>query len=121
MSRFVILQHDHPVLHWDLMLQAGECLRTWRLAGPPGPGSSVAAEPSFDHRLLYLDYEGPVSGGRGRVQRWDHGTFAWVQQREDLVLVDLCGERLQGRLRLQRDGDAWRCLCEGRAGQGGAQ
>src|ERR1700730_7618701 len=76
MPRFVILQHDHPELHWDLMLQAGETLRTWRLAKAPElPGEAIVASAIGDHRPMYLDYEGPVSGGRGQVIRWDQGTY----------------------------------------------
>ena len=65
MSRFVILEHDYPVQHWDLMLEAGDVLRTWRLIAPPDKTQAVAAESLGDHRLAYLDYEGPVSGNRG--------------------------------------------------------
>ena len=43
MPRFVILEHDHPVVHWDLMLEAGEALRTWRLAAPPGKAAITSA------------------------------------------------------------------------------
>ena len=68
--RFVILEHDHPTLHWDFLLEDGEVLRAWRLLAEPGPGAAVAAEPNFDHRRLYLDYEGPVSGGRG-IKPWN--------------------------------------------------
>ena len=64
MPRFVILEHDHPVLHWDLMLEAGDVLQTWRLANPPTPGCAIDATALPDHRLTYLDYEGPVSGNR---------------------------------------------------------
>ena len=74
MPRFVILEHDHPVLHWDFMLEAGDVLRTWRLSAPPIRGAIVAAERIGDHRRLYLDYEGPVSDGRGNVVRWDAGS-----------------------------------------------
>src|SRR5437879_2020084 len=42
MRRFVILEHDHPQLHWDLMLEAGPALRTWRLSAPLAAGSFVA-------------------------------------------------------------------------------
>src|SRR2546429_613448 len=45
MPRFVILEHDHPELHWDLMLEAGPVLRTWPLAAPPQPGGASAAPP----------------------------------------------------------------------------
>ena len=30
-----------------------------------------------DHRRLYLDYEGPVLGGRGEVNRIDSGGLIW--------------------------------------------
>jgi hypothetical protein len=76
MPRYVILEHDHPRRHWDLMLEVGEALRTWRLEGWPENGVQIRAEPIGDHRIAYLDYEGPVSGNRGRVQRRDEGTYA---------------------------------------------
>src|SRR5688572_30170905 len=75
MAGFVILEHDHPVLHWDLMLEAEGILQTWRLAQPPAPGTSIEATALGDHRIAYLDYEGPVSGNRGNVKRWDGGEF----------------------------------------------
>ncbi len=107
MPRYVILEHDHPHLHWDLMLEAGAVLRTWRLQAPPRPGATVAAEASSDHRPHYLDYEGPVSGGRGRVVRWDAGTYAGEENPGRLVLR-LEGARLRGTAVLARDDSgAW--------------
>ena len=45
MPRFVILEHDHPQLHWDFMLEVGEVLWTWRLAtAPRGGPETIAAE-----------------------------------------------------------------------------
>ncbi len=75
MPRYAILRHDWPVPHLDLLLEAGPVLRAWRLAAEPVAGVWVPAEPNADHRLMYLDYEGPVSGGRGSVSRWAAGTF----------------------------------------------
>ncbi len=103
MKRYVILEHDHPVLHWDLMLEASGALRTWRLAALPEPGRAVPAEPSFDHRMVYLDYEGPVSGDRGRVRRWDWGMYTTEEDADGLVLR-LEGTRLRGAAHLRRDG-----------------
>jgi hypothetical protein len=108
--RYVILEHDHPELHWDLMLEAGEILRTWRLAAPPQPGEAVAAEASFDHRPVYLDYEGPISGGRGRVVRWDAGTFCWEEQAANRLVLRLDGTRLQGTALLKRNKTGGWCL-----------
>jgi DNA polymerase Ligase (LigD) len=109
MPRYVILEHDHPARHWDFLLECGDVLLAWRLSAPPGPGGPVDAEQSFDHRPLYLDYEGPISGGRGRVTRWDAGTFEWEAREPGRVAVRLAGVRLRGVFRLERlDGAAWR-------------
>jgi len=109
MPRFAILEHDHPVRHWDFLLENGDILLTWRLSATPTPDAGVDAEKSFDHRLLYLDYEGPVSGGRGSVTRWDGGFFEWETWESDRVTVHLAGVRLQGVFRLEKSGgEMWR-------------
>jgi hypothetical protein len=107
MPRFVILEHDHPQLHWDLMLETGDVLRTWRLAAPPEPGAVIAAEPLGDHRRLYLDYEGPVSGNRGSVRRWDVGEFAWLENGGERVTVILRGQCVRGHATLAADSSGW--------------
>jgi hypothetical protein len=97
--RYAILTHDHPHLHWDLLLeQPGSC-RTWRLARPPESSDPIPAEPLPDHRLLYLDYAGPVSGGRGTVTPWDAGRLVWLTALPRLVVALLDGPR--GRFRLE--------------------
>ena len=85
MPRFVVLEHDFPTPHFDLMLEDGDSLRTWRLPTMPAVGTIVAAPELPRHRLAYLDYEGPIDGDRGRVIRrvsgrytseaWDDGSF----------------------------------------------
>ena len=109
MPRFVLLIHDHPFVHWDLLVQRGEVLRSWRLLESPDRWRSAAesielsAEAISDHRLLYLDYEGPVSRERGRVVRWDHGQAEWLAESESSVRVRLSGSRLVGELVLDHD------------------
>ena len=108
MPRFVILTHDWPKLHWDFLVEAGSVLRAWRLLSEPCAGIDIVAEPNFDHRLLYLDYEGPVSGNRGTVRRWDAGIFEWEQEGSASIVIRLEGRRLQGRAMLKRiTGDRW--------------
>ena len=101
MPRFVILEHDHPALHWDLMLECGDVLKTWRLAAVPTSAGAIRAEPVPDHRRLYLDYEGPVSGNRGQVKRWDWGDYRWETaggfDSEGPRTLILNGTRLRGR------------------------
>ena len=105
MPRFVILEHDHPDRHWDLMLEAGETLQTWRLSALPEVGQAVRAERSFDHRRFYLDYEGPIRDNRGHVTRQECGTFDWEIVEEGRTVVRLKGMRLVGLLRLERDAE----------------
>ena len=84
-QRFVILRHETPTAgsrpsHWDLMLEHGGALLTWELptlAFPSLPGSfeQLNVQRLADHRLHYLEYEGPLSNNRGSVQRIDAGRF----------------------------------------------
>ena len=74
MPLFVLLEHDHPVPHLDFMIEGNGALLTWRLSKPP-TGAAQPAVRIGDHRSAYLDYEGPVSGGRGAVRREDGGEY----------------------------------------------
>jgi hypothetical protein len=108
MPRFVILDHDHPFPHLDFMIESGDRLRTWRLRETPAPERTIAAEAIGDHRKDYLDYTGPVSGGRGRVERWDAGAFTLVVESTDEVQLVLSGDRVKGAVVLrQLEGDSW--------------
>lgn len=112
MNRFVILEHDWPHLHFDLFLEAGDVLRSWRIATEPTSGVTHRAEARPDHRRFYLDYEGPVSDGRGTVTRWDAGTFEWLHVEHERIVVQLIGERLCGIATLQQyDGEEWTFYC----------
>ena len=106
MPRFAVLRHDHPFLHWDFLLEQGESCRTWRLMKAPDATDDIPGEAIADHRLMYLDYEGPVSGDRGTVTQWDAGTFEWLANGDDLVEVRLSGRKLLGLARLRRDDDS---------------
>lgn len=76
--RFVILEHDHPFLHWDLMLEDGSALTTWRLLEPVESGKWLPAEDLPVHRIAYLTYEGPVSNNRGNVRRIAQGEYSEI-------------------------------------------
>ena len=113
MPQFVVLTHDHPFPHWDLLLDIGAALRTWRLLDSPDMAGPVRAEALADHRREYLTYEGPVSGGRGHVARWDSGGFTLVEDTPDRLELQLSGQRLRGRATLTRGGGGlwtWRLV-----------
>jgi hypothetical protein len=111
MPRFVILEHDHPTLHWDLMLEAGPVLWTWRLPRLPQPDDVLVAERIADHRMAYLDYEGPISEGRGSVVRREWGDFEFEIQGPDELQARLNGVTLRCVLHLTRTADgAWHAM-----------
>ena len=87
------------------MLEAGDVLKTWALPRPPGAGVEMDCEALADHRLAYLDYEGPISGERGAVTRWDRGTYTLERQSDAEWAVMLAGEKLAGQATLLRSAD----------------
>jgi hypothetical protein len=108
MARFVILRHTMPPSsprrsHWDLMLEDGPALKTWALDQLPTPEGAVEGERLADHRRAYLDREGPVSGDRGAVSRWDTGDLRWETRTDDQLSCHVAGRHLVGRLRLTRN------------------
>ncbi len=116
LPRFVILEHDYPLRHWDFMLENGDRLRAWKLLDNPEDllkqskqGFSIRANTAQNHRLIYLDYEGPVSSNRGFVTQFDKGTFDWVENNNEQVKIHLNGQRLKGIAELTKDNilDDW--------------
>lgn len=100
--RFVVLEHHWDGVHYDFMIEAGNVLRAWKLAEPPAlVGAAQRASANFDHRLLYLDYEGPISGNRGHVLRWDAGTYDGDATAAGALTLNLHGQRLRGELHLR--------------------
>lgn len=107
MPRFVVLAHHTTPFHYDLMLEHGEVLATWSFEEPPARDGQ-ACRLIQDHRKAYLDYEGEISGGRGRVERWDAGTYEG-EIGEGRVEATLAGGKLAGRWALVAvaEPDAW--------------
>ncbi|HEX8200659.1 MAG TPA: DNA polymerase ligase N-terminal domain-containing protein [Isosphaeraceae bacterium] len=102
MPRFAVLEHRWGGVHWDLLLEHGGALRTWALEAPIEPGREVPARALPDHRLVYLEYEGAVSGGRGTVRRVDAGQYEARTWAADLVRIRLTGAQLSGEAELRR-------------------
>ena len=99
--RFTISHHtgSKDGDHYDLMLEHGDTLKTWRLANTAFLVSQVARQIK-DHRKTYLDYEGEVSGDRGKVKIWDTGTYTIDEWKDDRIQVALVGRTLKTRLNL---------------------
>lgn len=107
MPRYVILYHqqhstDTDLTHWDLMLEKNGFLRTWKIQQLPTPGEQLAAIPLPDHRIAYLEYEGPISGDRGKVSQFDSGTYEGsLPESTKRFSVYLTGKVFRGRLLLE--------------------
>jgi hypothetical protein len=110
--RFVILRHESPRgEHFDFMLEAGGVLKTWALPRPPELGTEMDCEALPDHRIDYLDYEGPISGERGAVTQWDRGTYTLQRHSDTQWILRLTGQKLTGQamfLRMTANHDCWR-------------
>ena len=113
--RFVIQRHtrDGERPHWDLMLESGGILETYRLTDPPEKWGKKAIEAVkiFDHPLKFLSYEGSVNKGKGRVEIADCGTYCLIEKEETQQQLLFAGKLLRGKFRLCliRD-DRWK-LC----------
>jgi hypothetical protein len=104
MRRFVLLEHRWDGVHWDLMLEDGPVLRTWAIDAPVVAGVELPARALADHRPLYLEYEGEVSGGRGVVRRLDRGPYEPLIWTPERVRVILRGSQLVGTAELRTVG-----------------
>ncbi len=67
-----------------------------------------------DHRIAYLDYEGPGAGNRGEVRQWDSGDYQTQDESAEQIVIQMQGRLLAGRLTLtadqradQRDTQRW--------------
>ncbi len=119
----VALRHDTPdgAHHFDLLFEnpdqpAGQgALIAFRTAQPPEHWPSaepVELERIADHRRQYLDYEGEISGGRGRVTRVGRFTFYIDSFSPTRFAGRLAGEAWSGRLDLALEaGGRWVGVC----------
>lgn len=104
MSRMVLLEHTQPDggLHYDWLLDRvhpDSLLRPpgsplvsfrlqWRADSEMRDGTRLLeAERMKDHRPLYLDYEGPLSGGRGSVRRVAEGEVVSLIEGEGWIEI----------------------------------
>lgn len=86
-KRFVVLQHDvgsqfdrTTETHLDWMFATGETLSTWSTAVITNFETSFETPclKLAEHRLIYLDREGELGGGRGSVRRILAGEYTPV-------------------------------------------
>ena len=113
--RYVVQEHtvEPGDVHYDLMIEDGDVLVTFQLdRSPDGSGAPLgtAGRRSFDHRSVYLDYEGPVSKGRGAVRIWDGGEVTDVlgAPRDPDYQGRFAGRRVSGLWQIASEGEGVR-------------
>jgi hypothetical protein len=85
------------------MLEKEGVLQTWRLNLLPG-NAPFLAEKIHDHRLEYLEYEGPISNDRGVVKRMDRGKYEIIADTESFMIIQLLEGKYQGQINFDRMG-----------------
>jgi len=109
-THFVIHKHTRgDEVHWDLMIEQGDCLKTWRLENPPEKLASekTKATPIFDHDKKFLTYQGLVNSGKGNVEIVDEGNCTIESADENQMTINLNGKRLSGSFQLAKIKDDW--------------
>ena len=107
--RFAVLKHVRQTdIHWDLLLQLPDrpLLATWQIRVDPAAWKrqlhAIPAIAISDHRLIYLDFQGEISGDRGHVTHTDGGLFKLLRAEENFISGYLQGRNLNGLLTLTR-------------------
>lgn len=88
LARMVLLRHTlaDGSDHFDWMLEcASGSLATWRVTERPDEVRRLRGERLADHRAVYLEHEGAVSGGRGVVRRVAAGECEWMENGAEVV------------------------------------
>jgi len=102
--RYVILRHEHVSdAHYDLMFETlpGSMLATWRSVAWPIESPTPLLR-LRDHRRLYLNYEGDLTGGRGSVQRIAEGTCHVEVGEQSVWTIRLLAGAMAHTLRLRQ-------------------
>lgn len=112
-THFVIHKHTREgQTHWDLMLEWGDKLKTWRLDNPPEKLATekTKATAIFDHDKKFLTYQGLVNNGKGTVEIVDEGTCTIESKTENEMKINFEGKILRGNYHFaQINGDPFIC------------
>lgn len=107
MNRFALLYHTTTLSHYDLLIEVkkGAPLVTFSFL-PDGleeikNNNAVTMNRLDDHRNIYLDYEGPLSDGRGSVTAYDRGIVEEYSDNGTVCTCILRGAVIDGKCRIQ--------------------
>lgn len=98
---YVIQKHAATHLHYDLRLEMDGVLKSWAVpkTPPTQSGTRRLAVQVEDHPIDYADFEGTIPEGEygaGTVEIWDKGEYSLRDGKEDKLILEIKGKRLQG-------------------------
>lgn len=104
---YVIQKHAATHLHYDLRLEIDGILKSWAIPKEPPTAHGVRrlAVQVEDHPLGYENFEGVIPEGEygaGTVEIWDRGTYRLLERSTDKLLIEINGEKLNGKYMLLR-------------------
>ena len=105
--RWVLLEHDWNGVHYDLLIETEEACITFAFEHDPFAHPGGTCERKAAHRKHYLEYEGPVSGGRGTVRRVRSGMLGRMQEVRDMLVAGLQSPDLMVLHFERRNGEEW--------------
>ncbi len=105
--KYSIQKHDASTLHYDLRLEKEGVLKSWAIPKGPSkkPSDKRLAIQTEDHPLDYAFFEGEIEEGQygaGTVELWDQGTYNPIKWKEDEIIIEIRGEKLDGNYVLIR-------------------
>lgn len=110
MNRFVIHKHTRGnEVHWDLMIEAGDILKTWRLEKPPEKLATqkTKATPIFDHDKKFLTYQGPVNNGKGTVEIVDEEICKIESNTKNEMKIKFDGKTIKRSFQFVQTDNEW--------------
>jgi DNA ligase D-like protein (predicted 3'-phosphoesterase) len=104
---YVIQKHAASHLHFDLRLEMDGVLKSWAVPKEPPTSSGVKrlAVQVEDHPVEYASFEGTIPEGEygaGTVEIWDKGTYQLVDRKENKLIIEIDGAKLNGAYVLVR-------------------
>ncbi len=103
-KRFVIQQHSTPdgKFHFDIMFEEDNVLKTFQIEQIQKlmDGIKITGKNIQDHRIIYLDYEGEISGNRGYVKIFDKGYYILDKITDNHFKFYLKSSKLNGVLHI---------------------
>jgi len=110
--KYVIHHHFTSLEHFDLMFEKDDYLETWQIDLKNFNlflnGETVKTLLIKNHSKRYLFYQGQLSSGKGKIVRYDSGSYQERLRDQKKIIYELEGFKLKGTLNIKpNNGLSW--------------